>query len=148
MSEYLRFARLAILLLILFLIGRLVVGAMGVPYERGTGIFSVVTLSWILCFVFGAFSRPLWGYGWKQAVLLGLVIILCAQVLIAAAMVVSYLAGVQTYFNNPTALNSDVPMGLGQALLTRVVGWIINSIAGSIWASLGWWGGKLLPKAA
>ena len=51
MSEYIRFARLAILLLVLFLIGRLVVGAMGVPYERGTGIFSMVTLSWILSFV-------------------------------------------------------------------------------------------------
>ncbi|MGH9461643.1 MAG: hypothetical protein ACRD1X_10535 [Vicinamibacteria bacterium] len=148
MSEYLRFARLAILLLILFLIGRLVVGATGVPYERGTGVFSLVTLSWILSFVFAAFSRPLRGYGWKKAVMLGATIVISAQLIIFAATVVSYLVGAETYFNHPAALNVPEPVGLVQALPIRLVGLIVNTIVGSIWASLGWWGGKLLPKTA
>ena len=147
MSEYIRFARLAILLLVLFLIGRLVVGAMGVPYERGTGIFSLVTLSWILSFVFAAFSRPLRGYRWKQAVMLGITIVLTAQVLIFATTVLSYLVGAETYFNHPTALNAAEPVGLMAALPIRLFGLVVNTIVGTILASLGWWGGKLLPKA-
>lgn len=147
MSEYIRFARLAIVLLLLFLVGRLMVGAMGVPYERGTGIFSLVTLSWILSFVFAAFSRPLRGYGWKQAAMLGATIVFCAQLLIFATTAVSYLVGVETYFNHPSALNSEGPVSFGWALLTRVGGLVANTIFGSIWASFGYLGGKLLPKA-
>ena len=148
MSEYLRFARLAILLLALFLIGRLIVGARGVPYETGTGIFSMVTLSWILSFVFAAFSRPLRGYGLKQAVLLGVTIVLSAQILIFAATVLSYLVGAETYFNHPTALNVPEPVGLVQALPIRLFGLVVNTIVGSIWAILGWLAGNLLPKPA
>ena len=148
MSEYLRFARLAILLLVLFLIGRLVVGAMGVPYERGTGIFSMVTLSWILSFVFAAFSRPLRGYSWKRAVMLGATIVLSAQILIFLTTVASYLVGAETYFNHPTALNVPEPISLVAALPIRLGGLVANTIIGSIWALLGWLGGKLLPKAA
>lgn len=148
MSEYIRFARLAILLLVLFLIGRLVVGAMGVPYERGTGIFSMVTLSWILSFVFAAFSRPLRGYSWKRAVMLGATIVLSAQILIFLTTVASYLVGAETYFNHPTALNVPEPISLVAALPIRLGGLVANTIIGSIWALLGWLGGKLLPKAA
>jgi len=149
MSEYIRFAKLAILLLVLFLIGRLAVGASGMPYERGTVIFSLVPLSWTLSFVFAAFSRPLRGYGWRQAVLLGSTIVLTAQILIFGATVVSILAGVDTYFNNPIALNTTEPMGLGAAVVTRIFGLVVNVLVGGvIMASLGWLGGKMLPKAA
>lgn len=148
MSEYIRFARLAILLLVLILIGRLILGATGVPYEAGTGIFSLVTFSYIASFLFAAFSRPLRGYGLKQAVLLGATIVLSAQILIFAATILSYLLGVDTYFNHPTALNVAEPIGLVQALGVRVFGLVVNTVVGSILASLGWLGGKLLPKAA
>ena len=149
MSEYIRFARLAILMLVLFLIGRLIVGATGVPYERGTGVFSMVTQSWILSFVFAAFSRPLRGYGWKKAVMLGATIVISAQLLIFAATVVSYLVGAETYFNHPTALNVPEPVGLVRALGIRAFGLVVNTIVGGvILGSLGWLAGKLLPKAA
>ena len=150
MSEYIRFAKLAILLLVLFVIGRLAVGASGVPYEQGTVIFSLVPLSWTLSFVFAAFSRPLRGYGWKQAVLLGITIVLTAQILIFGATVVSYLVGAHTYFNHPFAIyRGTEPIGLGQAVVQRTIGLVINTIVGGgILSSLGWLGGKMLPKAA
>jgi hypothetical protein len=122
---------------------------MGVPYERGTVIFSLVPLSWTLSFAFAAFSRPLRGYGWKKAVLLSATIVLTAQILIFGATVVSYLVGAETYFNNPIALNVTEPVTLGQALPIRLQGLVANTIIGGvILGSLGWWGGKLLPKAA
>ena len=149
MSEYIRFARLAILLLVLFLIGRLAVGAAGVPYERGTVIFSLVPLSWTLSFMFAAFSRPLRGYKLKQAIMLGATIVLTAQILIFGATVVSYLVGANTYFNNPIALNVTEPIGLGAAIPVRLGGLVVNTIVGGvILASLGWLAGKMLPKAA
>ncbi len=150
MSEYIRFARLAIVLLVLFMIGRLIVGGMGVPYESGTGIFSLVTLSYMASFFFAAFSRPLRGYSWKQAVMLGVVIVLSAQILINIAMIGSYVLGVDTYFNHPIALRTtSVPTGpltLTQALPVRLFGLVANLISGVICATLGWWGGSLIPK--
>ena len=148
MSEYIRFARLAIVLLVLMLIGRLILGATGVPYAAGTGIFSLVTFSYMAAFFFAAFSRPLRGYGWKKAVLLGITIVLTAQILVFATTVLSYLVGAETYFNHPTALNVPDPISLVEALPIRLMGLVINTIVGSILASLGWWGGKLIPKAA
>ena len=148
MSEYIRFARLAILLLILLLIGRLTLGVTGVPYATGTGIFSLVTFSYMASFFFAAFSRPLRGYGWKKAVMLGATIVLCAQVLVFLATVLSYLVGAETYFNHPSALNVPEPISLVAALPIRLGGLVANTIIGSIWALLGWLGGKLLPKAA
>ena len=147
MSEYIRFARLPILLLIIFMIARLILGATGVPYESGT-IVSMVFVSWMSAFFFGAFARRLRGYDWKQAMMLGLTIVLAAQVLIFAATLVSYLVGADTYFNHPTALNQTEAVSLGQALPARLGGLVANSIIGSIWGLLGWTAGKLLPKAA
>jgi hypothetical protein len=147
MSEYIRFARLPILLLILFMIARLILGAMGVPYERGT-IVSMVFLSWMSAFFFAAFSRPLRGYNWKQAMMLGLTIVLSAQVLIFMATLVSYLVAAETYFNHPTALNQVEAISLGQAIPLRLATLVVNSIIGSIWGLVGWTAGQLLPQAA
>ena len=147
MSEYIRFAKLPILLLVIFMIARLILGATGVPYESGT-IVSMVFLAWMSAFFFCAFSRPLRAYNWKQAMMLGLTIALAAQVLIFTATLVSYLVGAETYFNHPTALNQPGGLTLGQALPVRLGGLVANSIIGSIWGLLGWTAGKLLPKAA
>ncbi len=148
MSEYIRFAKLPIVLLIIFMSGRLILGVSGVPYESGTWFFSMVLLTYMSAFFFGAFSRRLRGYNWKQAMMLGLTIAVVAQVLIFMATLVSYLAGVETYFNHPTALNQTEAVSLGQALPARLGGLVANSIIGSIWGLLGWTAGKLLPKAA
>ena len=80
--------------------------------------------------------------------LIGLTIALGAQVLILLATVVSSLAGAETYFNHPTALNVEEAVGVGQAFVIRIVGLIINGIINAILGLLGWLGGKLLPEAA
>lgn len=147
MSEYVRFARLPILLLVLFLVARFILGARGVPYERGTWFFSMVVLTYFAAFFFGAFSRRLKGYRWSQAMALGATIAVAAQVLILLATTFSYLVGAETYFNHPMALNQEGPVGLGQALGIRLFGLVVNTLIASVLALLGWTGGKLLPKA-
>jgi ABC-type transport system involved in multi-copper enzyme maturation permease subunit len=146
MSQYIRYARLPIVLIVIFLIGRFLLGAFGVPYEKGTWFFSLVVLTYFSAFFFGAFSRRLSGYSLKQAMLLGATIALCAQVLILLATLLSYLAGAQTYFNNPTALNQPEAVGLVQALGSRVFGLVANTIISGILGMIGWSAGKLLPE--
>ena len=146
MSEYIRFARLPILLMVIFVIARLILGARGVPYEKGTWFFSLVLLTTFSALYFGAFARRLRGYNWKQALLLGGTIALCAQVLIFVATLLSYAVGAETYFNHPTALNIIGPATVGQAVGSRAFGLAVNVILGCIWGLIGWSAGKLLPE--
>jgi hypothetical protein len=145
-SDYLNFSRLPILLLVIFMIARFILGASGVPYEQGTWLFSMVTLTFFAAFFYGAFSRRLRGYKWYQGMLLGVTIAIVAQILILLATLASYLVGAETYFNHPTALNVEEAVGLGQALVSRVFGLIANSISAGICGCLGWLGGKLIPE--
>lgn len=148
LSEYVRFARLPILLLVIFMIGRFWLGARGVPYPQGTWVFSMVVLTYFAAFFFGAFSRRLRGYRWHQAMLLGITIAVSAQILILLATVGSYLAGAETYFNNPAALNVTEAVPLGRAVLARLFGLVVSSVMSAIGGLLGWLSGKLLPEAA
>jgi hypothetical protein len=148
MSDYIRFSRLPILLLVLFMGGRFVLGGRGIPYERGTWIFSMVVLSWLSAFYFAGFSRRMRGYKWYQGMLVGATIALSAQILIFLATLISYIFGAETYFNHPTALNVDEAVGMGQAMGIRVFGLIVNTIMASICGLLGWVGGKLIPESS
>jgi hypothetical protein len=153
MSSYFRRVQFVIVFLVLFAIGRLVLGATGVAYAQGTNIFSIVTFSFFASLLFGAFSRPLWGFRLPQAMMLGVVIGLSGQVLIFLATLGSYLAGAETYFNNPIALlgqgagvNVEEAIPLGQAMVARLIGLVVNPILNSIAALIGWSLGKLVPE--
>ncbi len=150
MGSYFRRVRFAILFLLLFAIGRLVLGATNVPYATGTNIFSIVTFSFFASLFFGAFSRSTWGYRFGQAMMLGVAIGLSGQVLIFLATLGSYLAGAETYFNNPIALvgpgATEVAIPLGQAMVARLIGLVVNPILNSIAALIGWSLGKLVPE--
>jgi hypothetical protein len=152
MGSYFRRVRFAILFLLLFAIGRLVLGATNVPYATGTHIFSIVTFSLFASLFFGAFSRSTWGYRLGQAMMLGVAIGLSGQVLIFLATLGSYLAGAQTYFNNPIALvgpgATEEVIPLGQAMVARLIALVINPILNSIAALIGWSLGKLVPEKA
>jgi hypothetical protein len=148
MGSYFQRVRFAILFLVLFAIGRLVLGATGVAYAQGTNIFSIVTFSYFASLLFGAFSRPLWGFRLTQAMMLGVAIGLSGQVLIFLATLGSYLAGAETYFNHPTALNVEEAIPLGQAMVARLITLVINTIINSIAALIGWSLGKLIPGKA
>src|SRR5260370_17318973 len=67
MNEYLRLARLYMIVLAIFTMGRLVTGFRGVPYERGHAIFSLVTMSFLSSALYGAFSRKWLGYSVTKA---------------------------------------------------------------------------------
>ncbi len=148
MGSYFGRVRFAILFVVLFAIGRLVLGATGMPFAQGTHLFSIVTFSLFASLFFGAFSRQLWGFRFHQAMMLGVAIGLSGQILIFLATLGSYLAGTQTYFNDPAALNVPEAIPLGQALVARLIGIAINPILNSIAALIGWSLGKLIPGKA
>jgi hypothetical protein len=147
MGVSIRRVRFAILFLVLFAIGRFILGARGVPYASGTNIFSLVTFSYIGSLLYGAFSKPLWGARLPQAMMLGVAIGLSGQIIIFLSTLFSYLAATETYFNHPTALNVEQAIPLAQALGTRALGLVINPIAASIAALIGWSLGGLIPKS-
>src|SRR5437773_397552 len=101
MKEYLRVARLYMIVLAIFTVGRLVVGFRGVPYERGHALFSLVTMSLMASTFYGAFCRRWRGYTVTQAMAVGATIGLLAQVVILVATVLSYAFHVDTYFVSP-----------------------------------------------
>jgi len=149
MSAYFRRVRFAILFIVILAIGRLVLGATGLPYARGTNVFSIVTFSLFASLLFGGFSRAVWGFRLGQAMMLGVAIGLSGQILIFLLTLLSSLAGIDTYFNNPVALTgSEATVTLGQTVLARLLGIVVNPILCSIAALIGWSLGKLIPERA
>jgi len=147
--QVIRFVRLPLLLLLLFTIGRFALGVAGVPYfPRGTAIFSIVVLSLISSFYFGALAGKVGGFGWGGALLCGTVIGFAAQVLIFTATLVSCLGDFNTYFRHWDALNvaegTVVPMA--RAMQTRAGGLLIGPVLTTIAAALGRSLGTLAPE--
>ena len=146
MKEKVDFIRLAWLLLILFFIGKLIVGAMGGSYELGTRLFAMVPLTVHLCLVWGAMTRAFRSQGIGQAVLTGMLIAVGAQALIFLGTAASYAADASTHFNHPVAIvGEDRPVGFGEAMIARTVGIVVNTIIGGVAAAIGWALGRLLP---
>lgn len=144
MTESFRFVRFLHVWIVVFFIGRLILGAAGVPYAQGTTFFSMVLLSDIGALLFGGFSRAT-GHGVRHALLAGASIALVAQSLILVMTFLSYVLGVDTYFNHPIALNVEEAIPLGQAMVARVVGLIVNTMTASILAAIGWAMGRMIP---
>ena len=148
----LRFVRLPLLLITLFAIGRFILGLAGVPYApRGNAIFSVVGLTFVSCFYFGAMSGRVGNFNWKGTILVGVVLGLFAQLLIFTATLLSYAADLNTYFRHWDALN--VPEGtivpMGQAMARRAPALVTGPIGGAIVALIGRaLGGALAPRPA
>ena len=151
MNEYLRLARLYMVVLAVFTVGRLVVGFRGVPYERGHAIFSLVAMTFLASAFYGGFSRKWLGYSVSKAMGLGLTIGLIGQVVILLATVASYALHVETYFSNPRALDPrvdpTVAIPFGAALLARLGGLVVNSLVNAIAAAVGWVMGATLPDS-
>jgi hypothetical protein len=147
MAEHLRLARLFWLLLAIFTIGRLAMTRL--PYATFHHVFSLVTLTAFATIFYGAFTRRWKDYRVLQAMTLGAIIGLSAQVVIFTATVVSYALGIDTYFTNPRALlgfNAPPdPVPFTEALLRRSGGLVGNTITAAIMAALGWVMGGLLP---
>jgi hypothetical protein len=145
MSEYLRLARLYLVLLAIFTVGRWLMGTSGVPYDKGHHVFSLIILTTFSILFYGAFCRRWLGYRLAQAALLGFILAMAAQIVIVVATVLSYGLGLETYFNNPRALNVEAPLSFGQALGRRLGALVGNPLFGALMGCIGWALGGLLP---
>ena len=147
LREYLRIARPFLAVLAIHAIGRWIVGMRGTPYANAHHVFSIVTLTVLGSVFYGAFARRWLGYPIMRAVGLGMTLGLAAQLVIVAATVLSYALGMNTYFNNPRALNAEgvASVAFGQALVGRIGGLVVNTVFAGIAAALGWFLGGALP---
>lgn len=150
LSRVLRFVRLPFLALIIFVVARFMLGANGVPYSpRGNAMFSIVGLTFVSSFYFGAMSKRLGG--WGSAVLVGYSLGLFAQILIFLATWLSYAMGIETsYFRHWDALNvaegTVVPMGT--AMMTRAGALVVGPIVSIIPALIGRACSTLAPESS
>ena len=130
-----------LLLLLIFAVARFTLGARGVPYApRGNAMFSLVGLTFISSFYFGALSRRVGGFSWGGTALVGLTIGLWAQILIFTATWLSFAMGIEgSYFRHWDALN--VPEGtvvpMATAMQTRAGAIVIGPIIAMVPALLG-----------
>jgi hypothetical protein len=145
MNEYLRLARLYMIVLAIFTVGRLATGFRGVPYEKGHAIFSLVTMTFLSCAFYGAFCRKWLDFSVTRAMGLGLTIGLLGQIVILTVTVLSYALHLDTYFVNPRALNATEALSFGAALGSRVGGLVVNGVMSAIAAAIGWVMGATLP---
>lgn len=149
LPRILRFVRLPLLLILLFTIGRFILGARGFPYApRGNAVFSIVGLTFISSFYWGALSGRVGGFSWLGAALVGVALGLFSQILIFSATALSYALDIKTsYFMHWDALN--LPEGtvasMGDALKTRAGGILFGPITAGVIALIGRALGGLAP---
>jgi hypothetical protein len=149
-GRVLRYVRLPLLLLLIFAVARFALGANGVPYApRGNAMFSIVGLSFVSAFYWGALSRRIGGFGWGGTALVGLVIGLWAQILIFTATYLSYAMGIETsYFRHWDALNvaegTIVPMAT--AMKTRAGALVVGPLIVMVPALIGRLAAALAPE--
>jgi hypothetical protein len=147
LNEYLRLARPFFVMLGIVAVGRWLQGtAFGVPYEKGTHVFSIVTLCLFASLFSALFLRAWLGWRLSRAAGFAMFMALAAQLVILLSTVASYLLGVPSYFSHPTALNQPEAVGVGQALGIRAGGLVVNVILNGIAGALGWALGGLLPS--
>jgi hypothetical protein len=146
MARHLRLIQPFLILLAVVATGRWAQGLAGVPYEKGHHVFSTVILTVYAATFFAMFGRRCYGYRLLDAVVLAFLIGLSTQTVIFLSTVVSYALDLNTYWNHPTALNVDHPVGFAQAMGIRLGGLVGNSIFAGIAGALGWTVGALLPE--
>jgi hypothetical protein len=146
-QEYARLARPYFVLLAIFAIGRWLMGtAFGVPYEKGTNVLSIVTLTLFASLFTAAFTRRWLGYRLTQAAGLAMFMALVSQVVVLLSTAASYLLGISSYFSEPMALNRQTDaIGFAAAMGFRAGGLVVNTILNGIIGALGWALGSLLP---
>ena len=148
MSQYFRLSRFYLILLALFTAGRWYAGNVAhAPYEKVTDKLSIVILSLLSSLFYGAFCRRWQGFRVSQAAMMGGVIGVCGQIVIFVSTVAAYLLGIDSYFNNPIALNSTVAVAFGDAVGRRAVTFVVNTVLNAIAGSLGWAMGGVLPDS-
>jgi hypothetical protein len=147
MTDIIRLGRPFFVLLALALAGRWIMGARGVPYERGHHVFSITAITVMAAIFYALFCRRWRGYRAVDAMAMGAAFGLTAQMAIFVSTAVSYALGLETYFNHPAALNAAGPVPFEQALVSRAVGLLVGPVIDAVVALLGWVLAPLLPAA-
>lgn len=146
MSENLTLMRFYFVLLAIFTIGRWGLSLAGADYAATHQIFSLVILTNVSVLYYAFITRRFLTGGIKRAITIGVTAAVVSQLVIMISTAVSYLAGMETFWNAPRALNLEEAAGFGQAMVIRVQGLIANSIVNSIVASLGYAIAAVVPK--
>ena len=147
----LRYVRLPLVLLVIWAALRFMMQPVfKAPYEpRGNAAFSIAAVTIISCLIYGAMSYRVGRFSWLGTVLVGVVIGLSAQLLIFTATLVSFVAGIETYFTHWDALNLErgARAEMGPAMTGRAGGLIAGPIFATIAALIGRAVfGKLAPR--
>jgi hypothetical protein len=148
MGENLKLMRFYFWILAVFTVGRWGLSLGGVEYAKAHQVFSLVTLALIASAHHAAFARAFAGYSIGRALGLGALIGLTTQLVILVSTALSYMLGLETFFNNPAALNSSTSVAFGPAMLARTGGLVVNTIMNVIAAAIGWAMGGALPRRA
>jgi hypothetical protein len=148
MRENLRLLRFFFVLLGIFTIGRWAMGLSGVPYQDGHQVFSIVTLTAIASVHHAAFARRYYGYRLGAALGLVATLAVSAQLVILLSTFLSYLFGVESYFNHPRALNVAEAIPMAQAMTARGFGLVVNTVINVVVGALGYLMGALLPTSS
>jgi hypothetical protein len=117
-------------------------------YAKTNQVFSLVILALIASAHHAAFARAFAGYDLKRAITLGALVGLSTQAVILVSTALSYILGLNTFFNNPIALNATEPVAFGAAMGARLVGLVVNTILNGIAALIGYFMGGALPRKA
>jgi hypothetical protein len=150
LSEYARLARPFFAMLAVVTLGRWLLGTVfEVPYDQGTSLLSIVTLTLFASIVSAVFLRPWLGWRLGKAAGFAMYMAFVSQLVILFSTVLSYALGIDSYFSNPMALNRQAePVGMAAALGFRAGGLVVNTMLNGIAGALGWALGGLLPRRA
>lgn len=150
LKDYARLARPYLVALGIVTVGRWVQGtAFRVPYEQGTHVFSIVTLTLFASLFSAIFLRRWRGFRLGDAAGFAMFMAVVSQLVIWASTVAAYALDVPSYFSHPMALNRQLdPVSFLSAMGFRAGGLVVNTILNGIAGALGWALGALLPQKA
>jgi hypothetical protein len=148
MGENLRLVRFYLVLLAIFTVGRWTLGFAGAEYDKTHQIFSIVILTLTSSAYYGYIARNFAGGGVKRALMLGVLLGVCSQIVIFLSTALSYTLGIHSFFNNPRALNVEQAIPFGQAMVARSGSFVANVILNAIAGAIGYGLGAVGPKAS
>ena len=123
--------------------------AFGVPYEQGTHVFSIVTLTLFASLFSAVFLRRWRGFRLGDAAAFAMFMALVSQLVVWLSTAVSYALDIPSYFSHPMAINRQAePIPFLPAMGFRAVGLVVNTLLNGIAGALGWALGALLPPKA
>jgi hypothetical protein len=138
MGENLRLIRFYLALLALFTVGRWGLGLGGADYEATHQVFSIVILTLLSSAYHAWVIRGFAGGGIKRALVVGALLGAISQAVILVSTAISYMAGMETFFNYPRALNVEEAIPFGQAMGGRAITFVAGIVTNTVAAALGY----------